>query len=191
MMKNSAAALGIQFKDSIDGELRNAVQIGTDSINRLSDAFTEGGLDAAVTEAGDIIADLAVRIAGSAPDMIQSASKLIGSFVQGIAEHKGEIINAGIDVAKELGNGIADMLPAAMGKPAKEAIEVLAKSLKSGGLKNAAEDVVSIFKNLATLAAKALKPAAKAIDLLADNFDKLAPIAAGAYVAVSGRGILR
>ncbi len=184
MMKNSAAALGIQFKDSIDGELRNAVDIGTDSINRLSDAFTEGGLDAAVTEAGDIIADLAVRIAGSAPDMIQSASKLIGSFVKGIAEHKGEIISAGIDVAKELGNGIADMLPSAMGKPAKEAIDTLAKSMKSGGLKKAAGDVVNVFKNIATLTSKALKPAAKTIDFLADNFRILAPAVAAAYTAV-------
>lgn len=188
MMKNSAAALGIQFKDSIDGNLRNAVQIGTDSINRLSAAFTEGGLDAAVTEAGDIIADLAVRIAGSAPDMIQSASTLLSSFVNGIASHKGEIINAGIEVAKELGHGIADLLPESMGKPAKEAIDTLAKSLQSGGLKKAAGDVVNIFKNMATLASKALKPAAEVIDLLADHFDKLAPIAAGAYVAISGRG---
>ena len=74
MMKNSASALGIQFKDSIDGQLRNAVQVGTDSINRLSDAFTNGGLDAAVSEAGDIIADLSVRVANSAPDMVRSAS---------------------------------------------------------------------------------------------------------------------
>lgn len=191
MMKNSAAALGIQFKDSIDGELRNAVQVGTDSINRLSAAFTEGGLDAAVTEAGDIIADLAVRIAGSAPDMIQSASTLLNSFIKGVASHKGEIINAGIEVAKELGHGIADMLPESMGKPAKEAIDTLAKSLQSGGLKKAAGDVVNIFKNMATLASKALKPAAKAVDFLADNFRILAPAVTAAYTAAKMYAVMQ
>lgn len=188
MMKNSASALGIQFKDSIDGQLRNAVQVGTDSINRLSDAFTNGGLDAAVSEAGDIIADLSVRVANSAPDMVRSASSLLKSFVQGISDHRGEILNAGIEVAKALAEGIADLLPSSMSKPAKDAISVLAKSMKSGGLKEAAEDVVNVFKNMANMAAKALKPAAKAIDILADNFDKLAPVAATAYVAIQGKG---
>lgn len=183
MMKNSAAALGIQFKDSIDGQLRNAVQVGTDSINRLSDAFTNGGLDAAVSEAGDIIADLSVRVANSAPDMVRSASSLLKSFVQGISDHRGEILNAGIEVAKALAEGIADLLPSSMSKPAKDAISVLAKSMKSGGLKEAAADVVNVFKNMANMAAKALKPAAKAIDTLADNFDKLAPIITAAYTA--------
>lgn len=191
MAKNSAAALGIQFKDSIDGELRNAVDIGTDSINRLSDAFTEGGLDAAVTEAGDIIADLSVRIAGSAPNMIQSASKLIGSFVKGISSHKGEIADAGIEIVKALAEGIADMLPASMGKPAKEAIDILAKSLKSGGLKKAAGDVISIFKNMATLALSALKPAAKAVDFLADNFKILAPAVTAAYTAAKMYAVIQ
>lgn len=183
MMKNSASALGIQFKDSIDGQLRNAVQVGTDSINRLSDAFTNGGLDAAVSEAGDIIADLSVRVANSAPDMVRSASSLLKSFVQGISDHRGEILNAGIEVAKALAEGIADLLPSSMSKPAKDAISVLAKSMKSGGLKEAAADVVNVFKNMANMAAKALKPAAKAIDVLADNFDKLAPIITAAYTA--------
>ncbi|BDF17783.1 terminase small subunit [[Clostridium] scindens] len=183
MMKNSASALGIQFKDSIDGQLRNAVQVGTDSINRLSDAFTNGGLDAAVSEAGDIIADLSVRVANSAPDMVRSASSLLKSFVQGISDHRGEILNAGIEVAKALAEGIADLLPSSMSKPAKDAISVLAKSMKSGGLKEAAANVLNVFKNMANMAAKALKPAAKAIDTLADNFDKLAPIITAAYTA--------
>lgn len=191
MMKNSAAALGIQFKDSINDELRNAVQVGTDSINQLTAAFEEGGLDAAVTTAGDIIADLAVRVANSAPDMIQSASKLLSSFVKGISSHKGEIIDAGIEIVKALAKGIADMLPASMGKPAKEAIDILAKSLKSGGLKKAAGDVVSIFKNMATLVSSTLKPAAKTVDFLADNFKILAPAVTAAYTATKMYAVIQ
>lgn len=188
MMKNAASALGIQFKDSVDGELRSAVQVGTDSINQLSDAFTNGGLEAAVEVAGDIIASLAVRVAEKAPDMIRSASAMLKAFVQGISDNREQIINAGIEIAKALAEGVADLLPASMSKSAKEAIDTLAKSMKSGGLKEAAGDIVSIFKNAATLAAKALKPAATAIDLLAKHFDKLAPVAAAAFVAINGKG---
>lgn len=184
MMKNNAAALGIQFKDSIDGKLREAVDAGTESINRLSDAFTNGGIDAAVAEAGDIIADLSVRIAGAAPDMIQSASTLLQSFVKGISSHKGEIINAGIEIVRSLADGIADMLPSSIGKPAKEAVDIFAKSLKSGGLKEAAGDVVNIFKDMASLASSALKPAAKAVDLLTDSSKLLTPAVTAAYTAV-------
>lgn len=184
MMKNTAQALAIQFKDSIDGELRNAVDVGTDSINRLSDAFTNGGLDAAVSEAGDIIADLSVRIAGSAPDMIQSASTLLKSFVNGISSRKSEIISSGIDVAKSFAEGVADLLPSSMSKPAKEAIGELSKSMKSGGLKEAASDVVSVFKNTASIVSGTLKPAVKVVDLLADNFRILAPAATAVYTAV-------
>lgn len=191
MMKNSASALGIQFKDSIDGQLRSAVQVGTDSINQLSDAFTNGGLDAAVTTAGDIIAGLTVKIANTAPDVVRSASTLLKSFVKGISDHKGEILNAGIGVAKALAEGIADLLPSSMSKPAKEAINVLAKSMKSGGLKEAAADVVNVFKNMANLAAKAIKPAAQVVDLLAKNFGKVAPAVAATYTAMKLYAIIQ
>lgn len=187
MLKNGVEALGIQFKDSIDGELRNAVQAGMDSIERLSAVFSEGGLDAAVTEAGDIIADLSVRIAENAPEMVQAASSLLKSFIDSLSSRRGEIITAGIDVAEAFAKGVADLLPSSMSGPAKEAIAELAKSMKSGGLKEAASDIANIFANTALVIVKVLKPAVKSIDVLADNFKSVAPIATGAYVAINGR----
>lgn len=191
MLKNGAEALGIQFKDSIDGELRNAVQAGTDSIERLSEVFADGGLDAAVTEAGDIIADLSVRIAESAPEMVQAASSLLKAFVDSLSSRRGEIITAGIDVAEAFAKGVADLLPSSMSGPAKEAVAELAKSMKSGGLKEAASGVVNIFKNTASIISNTLKPAVKTVDFLADNFRILAPAATAAFTAVKTYAVVQ
>ena len=61
--KSAIEGFGIQIYEEIQDPLKNAVDAGTESITRLSDAFESGGLKGAVKEAGEIFDDLTDKIA--------------------------------------------------------------------------------------------------------------------------------
>lgn len=106
LMKNGIQNLGIAFKDSIDTELRGAVQLGTDYINRLSEAFTKGGLQGAVETAGNIFGEISTKIAQYAPKMIDSAFQFIDSFVNGIKNNSSKLLASGEKIVQSVIDGI-------------------------------------------------------------------------------------
>lgn len=187
MAKNSASALAIAFKDSVDTNLRAAVETGTEYLDRLAEAFTDGGLEGAVDEAGDIIADLATNIAESAPGVIEAAATLIQSFIKGITKNKGSLKKAAKEIVKALADGLVDLLPPAMQKPVKKAIDAIANSFNDGGLKKAVGTVKNLFKNfgdaVADLADTVLPGLIKVLEFLAENLDTLLP---GVMAVVGG-----
>ena len=188
MAKNSASALAIAFKDSVDTNLRAAVETGTEYLDRLAEAFTDGGLEGAVDEAGDIVADLATNIAESAPGMIDAAATLIQSFIKGVAKNKGSLKKAAKEIVKALADGLVDLLPPAMQKPVKKAIDAIADSFNDGGLKKAVETLGNLLENLGegavALADTALPLLADALDFLGQNADTLIPILAATVAGI-------
>ncbi len=195
LLQSAVEGLGIQVYESVDVELREAVQAGIGYVDQLSGAFTDGGLKGAVKEAGTIFADMATEATKQAPKMAKSAIQFIKAFTKGISANKKEIWDSAVEIAKALADGLADLLPKSVKKPVKEAIDTISKSLTSGGLKNAVSTTVTIFKNLATAAGDVLGPslkiAAELIDVLADHMDILIPILAtgaaafGAYKVIN------
>ena len=71
ILKSSLEGLGIEVYESMQEPLKNAADNGIADVNRLTEAFKQGGFDAAVEEAGDILAGLATKVAQSAPKMIE------------------------------------------------------------------------------------------------------------------------
>lgn len=106
LMKNGIRNLGIAFKDSIDTDLRSAVQLGTKYIDELSKAFTDGGLQGAVKTAGDIFGEIATKAAENAPKMIDSALQFIDSFANGIKDNSSRLLNAGRSIVQAIIEGI-------------------------------------------------------------------------------------
>lgn len=106
LMKNGIRNLGIAFKDSIDTDLRSAVQLGTKYIDELSKAFTDGGLQGAVTTAGDIFGEIAAKAAENAPKMIDSALQFIDSFANGIRDNSSRLLSAGRSIVQAIIEGI-------------------------------------------------------------------------------------
>ncbi len=185
LLQSAVEGLGIQVYESVDVELREAVQAGIGYVDQLSEAFTDGGLKGAVKEAGTIFADMATEATKQAPKMVKSAVTFIQSFVKGIISNKQEIWSAAVEISKALGDGLADMLPKSVQKPVKDAIDKMAKSLTSGGIKNAIGTTVTMFENLATTAGKIFVPAIELavdiLDILGEHAEIVVPlVAAGA-----------
>ena len=101
----SAETFGIVFYESVSGSLKDTVETVTDSVNAITDAFKEGGIEEAVKTAGNEFADLAVMAAEHAPDMVDAAVDFIESFMKGISENKNKLLRAAGEIAETLAKG--------------------------------------------------------------------------------------
>lgn len=189
----SAETLGIIFYESVSDNLKDAVKVVNDSVDDITDAFTKGGLDKAIEQAGDEFADLAVMAADHAPDMVDAAIDFIESFAKGITKNKRKLIGSAGEMAKTIASGLAELLPEELQAPVEKAIDSISKSLSSGGLKNAGRAFADIFEDgidlVGELAEVALPLLTGALDVLADNIEIIGPLALGAFAAFKGYNV--
>lgn len=186
----SAETLGIVFYDSVEENLKNAAQVATESINNITDAFNNGGLNAAISAAGDEFADLATEAAAHAPVMVNVAVDFIQSFADGIVNNRSQLIDAAGEAAEAIASGMAELLPSELREPVEEAIDAISESLSSGGLKTAGKTAVNTLENVIDVVGKladaALPPLTDALDFAAENLDLVAATATAAFTAFKG-----
>ena len=171
-LSGSAESLGIVFYESVSDNLKNAAVVATDSINEITDAFNNGGLDKAIETAGDEFAGLATKAAEHAPDMVDTAVSFIQSFAQGVIDNREEILNAAEETVRAFVGGIAKILPA------------------SEGIEDAGETVIDTMDNVIYITGKvakvALPPLTKALDFAGEHLELIASSATTAFVAFKG-----
>lgn len=171
-LSGSAESLGIVFYESVSDNLKNAAVVATDSINEITDAFNNGGLDQAIETAGDEFAGLATKAAEHAPDMVDAAVSFIKSFTQGVIDNREEILNAAEETARAFVGGVSELLPA------------------SDGIKDAGETVIDTMDNVIDITGKvakvALPPLAKTLDFAGEHLELIASSATTAFVAFKG-----
>lgn len=154
--KSALEGLGITISETLNDGLREAVQTGTKYIDRLSKAFTDGGLSGAVEEAGKIFGELAGKIAGYAPDMIQAAVTFIKSFAKGIFDNNDKIIEAAKDILNTLKNTLIELLPKSIKQPVADII---------GKTENVIGNITKTFRKVFT--SKTIENAVKiAVDII-------------------------
>ena len=209
ILKSGLEGLGIEIYESMSEPLTDAAKEAQNYVNRLTTAFTEGGLSGMIEEAGSIFGELATKAVEAAPKMIDAAMSFLQAFVNGIANNSSKLVKAAINIVKTLVKGISDrapdllsaaksivdaliknlvkLLPKELQTPVKEAINTIKKSFENGGLKKAINTVKTILINLGktitNIAKVVIPPLAKAIDLIADNLNILLPIVTTAITA--------
>lgn len=189
-LKGSAETLGIAFYDSVSTPLKEAAQAATESVNQITTAFNNGGIEAAVAEAGNQFASLATEAASHAPEMAEAAVGFIQSFVGGIVDNRGRLIAAAGEAALAIADGFSELLPSELRKPVEEAIDGIADSLSSGGLKRGAKSAISAFESVidvaGDLAGAALPALVEVVDFAGDHIELLAATAGTAFTAFKG-----
>lgn len=174
LAKSALEGLGIQFYETVQEDMKNAVEEGTSYIDQLSNAFTNGGLEAAVDEAGDIVADLAVKIAQSAPNMINASTDLIQAFIAGLVKNKKQLKFASREIVEAICDGLIKLLPKKMQEPAKKAMSSLGRTFQAG------------TKNLLNIGKSTLELLGKIFEKLADNMDTVVPVAVRLIATIKG-----
>lgn len=194
-LKGSAESLGIVFYENVADGMKSAAVQATDSVNNIKDAFTNGGLNDAISAAGDEFSNLAVKAAEHAPDMVDTAVDFIEAFAKGIVQNRGKLIGAAGDVAESFAEGLAELLPEQVREPVDEAIDAISDSLNSGGLKDAGKTIVKTLDNVIDVVGElvkvALPPLTKSLDFAGENLDVLATSAVTAFAAFKGYKVVK
>lgn len=209
ILKSALEGLGIEIYEGMQAPLKDAAIEAQGYVNRLTEAFTDDGLTGLIEEAGNIFGELAVKAAEAAPKMVDAAIKFIQSFVDGIAKNSDKLASAAVKIIETIISGVTNaapklvtaaktiisaivdnlvkLLPSEIQKPVKEAVNTIKKSFEDGGIRRAINTVKTVLSNLAKVAANLAKavlpPLAKVVDLVANNLDKLLPLAVSVYTA--------
>lgn len=190
----SLETLGIKIYEEMQTPLKEAANAGTEYVNRLTEAFADGGFEGLIAEAGAIFGELAAKAAEAAPKMVDAAISFLDSFIQGVAKNSGKLISAATQITKTIVDNLIRLLPAQIQKPVRDCVDTIAKSFNNGGLKKAINTVKTILENLGKQATRLAKiilpPLGKAIDFVADNIDILIPLLVAAVAAYKAMQIV-
>lgn len=162
--KSTIEGLGIKIYEEIEDPMKEAAEGATDSVEQISSALENGGIDAAVEKTGNIIGGLSVKIAQESPKMVDASVLLLKSFVQGIKKNKNQLKYASREIINSLCDGLVKLLPKEMQQPAKKAIDSLKRTFSSG------------LGSLSGVTKKELEIIGKLFTKLADHMDTVAPV---------------
>lgn len=127
ILQSALEGLGIAVYEQMEEPLKEAVAVGNGYIDELSTALKENGPDGLVAALGQILADIALRAAEFAPQLIELAVQLIKELAQGIIDNLPELMDAAGEIADAILDGIGDLCPAL--DPVIDAIKTLADNM--------------------------------------------------------------
>lgn len=109
----SSAFEGLQLAvyDELEPTLTDVVKWGTDCISQLSTALTEGGPEAMLQAAGEILSDLASGIAEQLPGLMTTGVEIITQLAEDIVAATPAMLDTAAEVLGALGRGIIDAIP--------------------------------------------------------------------------------
>lgn len=163
-LNSALEGLGIGIYENIEESLKEAAEEGINAVGKVSNALQNGGLDAAVEEAGAVLADLSAKVAQSAPKMVNASVSLLKAFVKGIANNKNQLKKSATDIVNTLCSGLIKLLPKKMQEPAKKGMDALRRTFDAG------------LKSVVKIAEPIVSGLGKVFIKLADNMDTVAPI---------------
>ena len=218
IMSSAFEGMQLAVYDELEPTLTEAVKWGTDCISTLTSSLTEGGPEAMLAAAGEIISDLAGSIVEQLPGLMQSgveiiaqlatgivkatpqvlsvAASVLGALVQGLSEALPQLVDTGIQMISQLGEGLKSGLPDLLA----QAMPVVA-DFASGLRENVGQIVdagIEFILNLAQGIADGLPTLIEYLPgivsdiagIINDNAPKL--LMAGVYLIVTlGKGLLQ
>lgn len=110
----SSAFEGMQLAvyDELEPTLTEAVKWGTDCLTQLTTALSEGGPEAMLAAAGEIISDLAAGIAEQLPGLMTTGVEIITQLAQNLTDTMPAMLDTGAEVLAALAQGIINATPA-------------------------------------------------------------------------------
>ena len=111
LLKSALEGVKITISDKITPSLRKFVQLGSQGLSTLVDAFNEGGLSGAMSAFGDILADGLVMITDMLPQMAEAGMSLLSALLQGIMDNLPLVVNSAAQILLMLTQGLIQALP--------------------------------------------------------------------------------
>lgn len=180
LKRKTQVSLLLPISEDIMPAISGATDAAIGYIDQLANAYENHGVNGLLDEAGEVFAEISVKAAAEAPRMVEAAVDFVENTVDGLAAHKGELVEAGADMVKTLAGAAVKILPTELQRPVKEAVNDIVDSFTGGGSKRGAQTFGKIFENGFKVVSKVTKtvlpPFTKAVDKAADNMDTLIPL---------------
>ncbi len=157
LLKSGLSELGIAAYKGAQGPLREMVQLATQAVGQLNDAFKKGGFEGLVSSLGTVLAQGINVIVGYVPQLTQAAVSLISAFLQGIIDNLPGITTAALSVVTAL----------------VEALIALAPQILQAGITILITLAQGLSETLPELIPVAIDAIFTLIDTLLDNIDAL------------------
>ena len=110
-LQTLAENLGISLYNSMEGSRSDVAQWGIDCLTQLSTALTEGGPEAMMQAAGEILSDLASGIAEQLPGLMTTGVEIITQLAEDIVAATPAMLDTAAEVLGALVQGIIDAIP--------------------------------------------------------------------------------
>lgn len=110
-LQTLAENLGISLYNSMEGSLSDVAQWGIDCLTQLSTALTEGGPEAMLQAAGEILSDLASGIAEQLPGLMTTGVEIITQLAEDIVAATPAMLDTAAEVLGALVQGLIDAIP--------------------------------------------------------------------------------
>lgn len=133
---NAKALVGEVFQPISDGLKDNLLPSALTAIDTLTSEFRANGINGMVAAAGDIIADMIGKFAGSLPDFVTTALDIVSSLGDGIKNNQSQIADGVVKTITTLVSGLIAAMPQLLKTGASLMAEIavgLAKSLPDIG----------------------------------------------------------
>lgn len=111
ILQSAFEGLQLAVYEQLEPALTDVVKWGTDCISTLTTALTEGGPEAMLAAAGEIISDLAAGIAAQLPGLMQTGVEIITQLTQSLTNAMPAMLDTAGEVLGTLVQGIIDNLP--------------------------------------------------------------------------------
>lgn len=157
IMSSAFEGLQLAIYDELESTLTDVVKWGTDCLTQLTTALSEGGPEAMLAAAGEILSDLAAGIAAQLPGLMQSGVDIITQLTQSLSDAMPAMLDTGAQVLGALVQGLSDSIPQLL----SSAVQIIsdfalyladnADAIYDGGLQLVESLVVGITDNLPQL----------------------------------------
>ncbi|MBR0090236.1 MAG: phage tail tape measure protein [Lachnospiraceae bacterium] len=162
LFKSALEGAMIMISDRLTPSLREFVRFGSEGIQKIANAFSEGGLSGAADAFGQVLADGLDVFIDAIPKFIDAGARVLSAIVQGIQKRLP-------DMAKAAGTMMANLA-----KYIKKAMPTIIKT---------AGEVMKAFAEGLAEAIPAMRPIAAIMGFLGDNLNGvlkvLTPLVAG------------
>lgn len=127
LFKSALEGAQIAISDALTPSLRGFVQEGTSGLQRLTDAFGEGGFEAAIDVAADLISEWTQKLVEGIPKLLEIGGKLLLALGRGIIAALPSVIKG----LATLGGKMIDSIRRGMAKGVGKLANGFGKDLKS------------------------------------------------------------
>lgn len=167
IMQSALEGLQLGIYDYLEPSLNEAAKWGSECFSTLTSALSEGGPEAMLQAAGQIISDLAASVTAQLPGLVTSGTEIIVQLAEDIVAATPAMLDAAAGVMAALVQGITNNLPSLITSATKLIVQFThylsdhAGDLMDAGIQLLEQLIIGITDNLPQLITAAAELIAK------------------------------